>query len=40
MDRLGDNNKNVKAKAEQIAMALANHDLGGPSFIIAHILKA
>ncbi len=41
MDRLGDNNKAVKEKAEAIAMGLiANQEIAGPGFIIGHIVRA
>lgn len=40
MDRLGDNNKATKDKAEQLSLMLSTHDLGGTGFMINHIVKA
>lgn len=38
MDKLGD--QSVRDQAERLSMVLANHNLGGPSFLINHIVRA
>lgn len=40
MDRLGDNNKNVKDHAERLAIQLTDHPVAGTSFILGHIARA
>ena len=40
MDRLGDNNKQIQQKAEQLCLNLVNNPIGGVSFMIGHIAKA
>ena len=40
MDRIGDNNKAIKSKADHIAFILSQHELGGNPYMIAHITRA
>lgn len=40
MDRLGDNNKQIQTKSEQLCLQLVNHSIGGVPFMIGHIAKA